>query len=142
MFRQANKTHFPRCRRNLTTASKTLQLFVFFLFKSNRISKIRWTCAVKILRRSHKKTIETLVKVISARSTWYVRKLFIMVRQNEDQIVLVSRNVTVLGQVCKNVTEALKQERESDCQKAVQEISNFLVQAWTHAQDLPKKPTD
>lgn len=26
-----------------------------FLFKSNRISKIRWTCAVKILRRSHKK---------------------------------------------------------------------------------------
>ena len=84
------------------------------------------------------------MKVISARSTWYVRKLFIMVRQNEDQIVLVSRNVTVLGQVCKNVTEALKKERERerDCQKAVQEISNFLVQAWTHAQELPKKPTD
>ena len=84
------------------------------------------------------------MKVISARSTWYVRKLFIMVRQNEDQIVLVSRNVTVLGQVCKNVTEALKKERERerDCQKAVQEISNFLVQTWTHAQELPKKPTD
>ena len=82
------------------------------------------------------------MKVISAGSTWYVRQLFIMVRQNEDQIVLVSRNVTVLGQVCKNVTEALKKERESDCQKAVQEISNFLVQAWTHAQELPKKPTD
>lgn len=83
------------------------------------------------------------MKLIPAGSTWYVRKLFIMVRQNEDQIVLVSRNVTVLGQVCKNVTEALKKrERESDCQKAVQEISNFLVQAWTHAQELPKKPTD
>ena len=82
------------------------------------------------------------MKVISAGSTWYVRKLFIMVRQNEDQIVLVSRNVTVLGQVCKNVTEALKKERERDCQKAVQEISNFLVQPWTHAQELPKKPTD
>ena len=27
---------------------------VFFLFKSNRISKIRWTCAVKISCRSHK----------------------------------------------------------------------------------------
>ena len=54
------------------------------------------------------------MKVISARSTWYVRKLFIMVRQNEDQIVLVSRNVTVLGQVCKNVTEALKKERERE----------------------------
>ena len=37
---------------------------------------------------------------------------------------------------------AEKRERESDCQKAVQEISNFLVQAWTHAQELPKKPTD
>lgn len=54
------------------------------------------------------------MKVISAGSTWYVRKLFIMVRQNEDQIVLVSRNVTVLGQVCKNVTEALKKERERE----------------------------
>ena len=90
------------------------------------------------------------MKVISARSTWYVRKLFIMVRQNEDQIVVVSRNMTVLGQVCKNVTEALKKERErererereNDCQKAVQEISNFLVQPWTQAQELPKKPTD
>ena len=50
--------------------------------------------------------------------------------------------MTVLGQVCKDVTEALKKERERDCQKAVQEISNFLVQAWTHAQELPKKPTD
>ena len=46
--------------------------------------------------------------------------------------------MTVLGQVCKDVTEALKKERERDCQKAVQEISNFLVQAWTHAQELPK----
>lgn len=67
------------------------------------------------------------MKVISARSAWYVRKLFIMVRQNEDQIVLVSRNVTVLGQVCKNVTEALKKERERGIAKRRSKKSQIFL---------------